>query len=58
MEKSYKQHIKHIENKIAKNIALLFKAKPFLNKQSFYLYTIHTFKVTLTVSMWLGKVHI
>ena len=31
---SWKPHIKYIENKIAKNIGLLFKAKSFLNKQS------------------------
>ena len=31
---TWKPHIKYIENKIAKNIGLLFKAKPFLNKQS------------------------
>ena len=29
-----KSHIKHIENEIAKNICLLFKARPFLNKKS------------------------
>ena len=29
-----KPHIKHIENKIAKAIGVLFKAKPFLSKQS------------------------
>ena len=31
---TWKPHIKYIENKIAKNIGLLFKAKQFLNKQS------------------------
>ena len=31
---TWKSHIKHIENKVAKNIGLLFKAKSFLNKQS------------------------
>ena len=31
---TWKPHIKHIENKVGKNIGLLFKAKPFLNKQS------------------------
>ena len=37
-----KLHIKYIENKIEKHIGLLFKAKPFLNKESilslYYLY--------------------
>ena len=28
---TWKPHIKYIENKIAKSIGLLFKAKPFLN---------------------------
>ena len=31
---TWKPHIKYIEKKIAKKIGLLFKAKPFLNKQS------------------------
>ena len=31
---TWKPHIKYIENKIAKNVELLFKVKPFLNKQS------------------------
>ena len=31
---TWKLHIKYIENKIAKSIGLLFKAKSFLNKQS------------------------
>ena len=31
---TWKPHIKYIENKIAENIGLLFKAKSFLNKQS------------------------
>ena len=38
--------MKYIENKIAKNFGLLFKAKPILNKQSllslYYSY-IHTY---------------
>ena len=29
-----KSHTKYIENKIEKHIGLLFKAKPFLNKES------------------------
>ena len=31
---TWKPHIKYIEHKISKSIGLLFKAKPFLNKQS------------------------
>ena len=31
---SWKTHIKYIENKISKNIGILFKARPFLNKKS------------------------
>ena len=31
---SWRTHIKYIENKISKNIGLLFKARPFLNKKS------------------------
>ena len=31
---SWKPHIKYVENRISKNIGLLFKARPFLNKKS------------------------
>ena len=31
---SWKTHIKYIENKISKNVGILFKARPFLNKKS------------------------
>ena len=31
---SWKEHIKYLENKIAKNIGLLYRAKPFLDKES------------------------
>ena len=31
---SWKEHIKYLENKIAKNIGLVYRAKPFLNKES------------------------
>ena len=31
---SWKEHIKYLENKIAKNIGLMFTAKPFLDKES------------------------
>ena len=30
----WKEHIKYIENKIAKNIGLLYKAKPYIDKHS------------------------
>ena len=32
---SWKEHIKYLENKIAKNIGLMYRAKPFLDKESF-----------------------
>ena len=35
---SWKTHIKYIENKISKNIGILFKARPFLNKKLLSLY--------------------
>ena len=31
---SWKEHIKDLENKIAKSIGLVFRAKPFLDKES------------------------
>ena len=31
---SWKEHIKYLENKIAKNIGLMYTAKPFLDKES------------------------
>ena len=43
---SWKEHIKYIENKIAKSIGLLYRAKPFLDKKAllalYYSY-IHTY---------------
>ena len=43
---SWKTHIKYIENKISKNISILFKVRPFLNKMSllslYYCY-IHSY---------------
>ena len=43
---SLKDHIKYIKNKVAKNIGLLYRAKPFLDKNSlltlYYLH-IHTY---------------
>ena len=43
---SWKEHIKYTENKIAKNIGLLYRAKPFLNKKcllSLYFSYIHSY---------------
>ena len=31
---SWKEYIKYLENKIAKNIGLMYRAKPFLEKES------------------------
>ena len=31
---SWKEHIKYLENRIAKNIGLMYRAKPFLDKES------------------------
>ena len=31
---SWKEHTKYLENKIAKNIGLMYRAKPFLDKES------------------------
>ena len=36
---SWKEHIRYTENKIAKNIGLLYRAKPYLGKHS--LLTLH-----------------
>ena len=43
---TWKSHIKYIEKKLQKSIGLLFKGKPFLNKQSFlslYYSYIHSY---------------
>ena len=43
---TWKEHIKFTENKIAKNIGILFKAKPYLNKEcmlSLYFSYIHSY---------------
>ena len=43
MKSTYK---KYIQNKISKNIGLLYKARPFLNKNSllsFYCFSIHSY---------------
>ena len=31
---SWKEHIKYLENKITKNIGLMYRAKPFLDEES------------------------
>ena len=52
---SWKTHIKYIENKISKNIGILFKARSFLNKKSlfslYYSY-IHSYIHIGIVSWW------
>ena len=43
---SWKEHIKYLENKIAKNIGLMYWAKPFLNKEpllALYCSYIHSY---------------
>ena len=42
----WKEDMKYIESKIAKNIGLLYKAKPYIDKHSLlplYLSFLHTF---------------
>ena len=43
---SWRDHIKYIENKIVKNVGLLYRAKLFLDKNSLltlYYWYIHTY---------------
>ena len=43
---SQKEHLRLTGNKIAKNIGLIYKAKPYLNKESLlalYFYYIHSY---------------
>ena len=43
---SWKEHLKYTENKIAKSIRLVYKAKPFLGKDSLlplYFSYIHSY---------------
>ena len=43
---SWKEHIKYLENKIAINIGLMYRVKPFLDKESLltlYYYYIHSY---------------
>lgn len=53
---TWKPLVKYIENKIAKNISLLFKSKPFLDKESLFNYIIPIFIATLIVPVLLEKV--
>ena len=51
----WKEHIKYIESKIAKNIGLLFKAKPYIDRHSLWsLYHsyIHSY---INYEHWTGK---
>ena len=55
---SWKEHIKYTENKIAKNIGLMYKAKPFLDKESLlslYFSYIHSY-VNYANLVW-GSTH-
>ena len=52
---SWKTHVKYIENKISKNIGILLKARPFLNKKSLlsvYCWCIPSYTNYGTVSWW------
>ena len=43
---SWKEHLKMMENEIAKNVGLIYKVKPFLNKDSLlalYFSYIHSY---------------
>ena len=53
---TWKPLVKYIENKIAKNISLLFKSKSFLDKESLFNYIIPIFIATLIVPVLLEKV--
>ena len=51
----WKEHIKYIESKIAKNIGLLFKAKPYIDRhslRSLYHSYIHSY---INYEHWTGK---
>ena len=52
---SRKEDLKLTENKIAKNIGLIFKAKPYLNKDSSLVLCFFTFTLTLTMLICIGK---
>ena len=46
----WKEHIKYIESKIAKNMGLLYKAKPYIDKHSLLpLYPSQHFNVRSTL---------
>ena len=43
---SWKEHIRNLKNKMAKHIGLMYRAKPFLDKESllaFYYSYIHSY---------------
>ena len=40
---SWKEHLKLTENKVAKNIGLIYKAKPYLNKDSLLALYFHCY---------------
>ena len=42
---SSKDHLKYIENKIAKSIGLMYKAKPFLDKDFYSLLSLYFFYI-------------
>ena len=43
---SWKEHIRYTENKVAKSVGLLYRAKPFLAKHSLLTLYIHIFTPT------------
>ena len=43
---SRKDHIKYIENKVAKNISLLYRVKLFLDQSRYLYYSFRTFTLT------------
>ena len=43
---SRKDHIKYIENKVAKNISLLYRVKLFLDQTRYLYYSFRTFTLT------------
>ena len=50
---SWKEHTKYLENKIAKNIGLMQKLKPFLDKEfllALYYFYIHPYQIMLTLA--------
>ena len=52
----WKEHIKYIESKIAKNIGLLYKAKPYIDKHSLLSLYLLTYIHILTTGTLHGEV--